>query len=238
MSRPFRTAAPYYLRYRPAYPPDLIARLAEAAELDQGARVLDLGCGPGSLTTPLAAYAGEVVAVDVEPEMITELARIAPANVTAVAARAEDVDDSWGRFRLVTVGRAVHWFDASLVLANLAAVTSIVALCAEDIHESEAQSLAFALADDLIEEPPIERPGFRYVDILAASPFSNVETLSVQAERTWTQDDLIGYVYSTSYGSPERLGERRAEFERRIRERLKPSYDERVTFDAAVGRRP
>ena len=141
MPRPFRTAAAYYVRYRPAYPPTLIARLAEATGLDRETRVLDLGCGPGSLAIPLAAHAGEVVAVDVEPEMISELSRSAPPNVTPVEARAEDVDEGWGSFRLATAGRAIHWFDASLVLDNLARVTSTVALCADDSRESEAQTL-------------------------------------------------------------------------------------------------
>jgi methylase of polypeptide subunit release factors len=66
----FRAAAPYYLRYRPAYPPELIARLADAAGVNESARVLDLGCGPGTVAIALASYAGEVVAVDVEPAMI------------------------------------------------------------------------------------------------------------------------------------------------------------------------
>ncbi len=108
--------------------------------------MLDLGCGPGSLAIPLAAYAGEVVAVDVEPEMIAELSRAAPPNVTPVEARAEEVDEGWGSFRLVTAGRSIHWFDAPRVLDNLARVTSTVALCGDDIRESEAQLLALELA--------------------------------------------------------------------------------------------
>ncbi len=47
MKRPFRTAAPYYARFRTAYPPELFALLVEATGVDGSARVLDLGCGPG-----------------------------------------------------------------------------------------------------------------------------------------------------------------------------------------------
>lgn len=240
MSRPFRTAAAYYRRYRPAYPPQLIARLAEAAGLDREARVLDLGCGPGSLAIPLAAHAGEVVAVDVEPEMIAELSHVSPPNVTAVQARAEDVNERWGSFRLATAGRAIHWFDAPLVLDNLSRITSTVALCADDSRDSEAETLALSLALELIDEPLSKdsKSTFRYADILPTSPFSNVEVVSVEVERTWTPDDLIGFAYSTSTASPERLGDRRAEFERRLREQAKSSYRELVSVDAVVGRRP
>lgn len=202
--------------------------------------MLDLGCGPGSLAIPLAAYAGEVVAVDAEPEMIAELSRAAPANVTAVEARAENVDEGWGSFRLATAGRAIHWFDAPRVLDNLARVTSTVALCADDSRDSEAQTLALTLARDVIDEPPNDRltPTFRYADILPASPFSEVEVIEVEVERTWTPDDLIGFACSTSSASPERLGDRRAEFERRLREQAESSYRERVSVSAVVGRRP
>lgn len=200
--------------------------------------MLDLGCGPGSLAIPLAAYAGEVVAVDVEPEMIAELSRAAPANVTSVEARAEEVDEGWGSFRLVTAGRSIHWFDAPRVLDNLARVTSTVALCGDDIRESEAQLLALELASELIDDPPIRGPRFRYADILPASPFSAVDVISVDVERTWTPDELIGFVYSTATASPERLGGRRAEFEAQVKQRLKGSHRERLSVDAVVGRRP
>lgn len=237
MSRPFRTAAPYYLRYRPGYPPDLIAQLAQAAGLDRKSRVLDLGCGPGSLAIPLAAHAGEVVAVDAEPEMIKELSRAAPPNVTAVEAPAEEVDERFGSFRLATVGRAMHWFDTSRVLENLSRITPTVALCADDSKDSEAQSLVLALAAELVENPLTRGPAPRYADILAASPFSRIEVISVEVDRTWTADELIGFAYSTSTASPERLGERRGEFEQRVRQQVEGVYRERVGVDAVVGRR-
>ena len=198
--------------------------------------MLDLGCGPGTLAIPLAQYAGEVVAVDVEPEMITEVSRLAPPNVTVVHARAEDVDEGWGSFRLATAGRAFHWFDAPLVLDHLARLSPTLALCAD--HLCESQSLALELASELIDEPPVERPIVRYADLLAGSPFSKVEVLSVEVERTWTPDGLIGFVYSTSTTSIERLKDRRDEFERRIRERLGDTRVERVGVDAVVGRLP
>src|ERR1044071_349544 len=99
----FKGTAWYYARSRPGYPAELIARLAERAGLDSTGRLLDLGCGTGPLAVPLAPYVDEVVAVDREPEMLA--AFDAPANVRKVEARAEDVDESWGRFRLATIGR-------------------------------------------------------------------------------------------------------------------------------------
>ena len=60
--------------------------------------------------------------------------------------------------------------------------------------------------------------------------------LSVEIVRTWTRDDLAGWAFSTSFASPERLGARRDEFERELRARLAPRYEERVTVVALLGR--
>jgi 2-polyprenyl-3-methyl-5-hydroxy-6-metoxy-1,4-benzoquinol methylase len=235
--RVFRGTASYYARFRPGYPAGLLERLAVRAGLDGSGRLLDLGCGTGNVAIPLAHRVEEVVAVDVEPEMLAELRHRAPSNVRTVEARAEDVDASWGAFRLVTIGAALHWFDSALVLSNLALLTPAVALLGETMQQSEAMSTLLVVAEELLgERPPMCNPTIRYYEALAASPFSELEQLSVEVERSWTPDELIGLAYSTSYGSLERIGDRRAEFERELRARLKPHYRERVTVDAVLGR--
>jgi SAM-dependent methyltransferase len=234
----FRGAASYYARYRPRYPAELLARVAERAGLDGRGRLLDLGCGTGNVAIPLAAYVEEVVAVDIEPEMLAELRRAAPANVRTVEARAEDVDESWGVFRLATVGAALHWFDCGLVLGNLAKLTPAVALVGEPLR-GEAMTTLLAVSEELFGKRPEMRSGdVRYEEVLAESAFSAVETLSVEVERTWTPDQLIGLAYSTSFASAARVGDRREEFERVLRSRLEPFYRERVTVDAVLGRQP
>lgn len=50
-----------------------LARIAAAATLEQTDTVLEIGPGPGSLTTYLAAQAGRVVAVELDDRFITPL---------------------------------------------------------------------------------------------------------------------------------------------------------------------
>ena len=66
----FESTAPWYARYRPRYPAELIERLVAAAGLNGGSRVLDLGAGPGHVASAIAGHVGEVVAVDVEAGML------------------------------------------------------------------------------------------------------------------------------------------------------------------------
>jgi SAM-dependent methyltransferase len=236
--RLFRGGASYYARYRPGYPAGLLELVSGRAGLDGSGRLLDLGCGTGNVAIPLAAHVEEVVAVDVEPEMLAELERVAPPNVRTIEARAEDVDESWGTFRLTTVGAALHRFDSALVLERLAAITPTVALFGEMLEQSEALSTLLAVARELLGEPPRTQDRVvRFEEALAASPFSAVEMLSVEVERIWTPEQVIGLAYSTSFASLERVGDRRAEFERELRSRLKARYVERVSVDAVLGRR-
>ncbi len=72
-------------------PPDLI--IARAG-IEEGMRVLDLGCGPGAITVPIARAVGprgKVYAVDVQPAMLerleAKLARPENADVVNVETR-------------------------------------------------------------------------------------------------------------------------------------------------------
>ncbi len=68
-------AAAHYARGRAAYPPELIDLLVTELGPDRRDRLLDLGCGPGSLTVLLAPHFAEVVAVDADGGMVAEGAR-------------------------------------------------------------------------------------------------------------------------------------------------------------------
>ena len=230
----FAGTAEWYARYRPGYPQELIEELAAAAGLDGSGRLLDLGTGTGQLAVPLAPYVAEVVAADPEPEMLAQL----PAGIASVQARAEEVDETWGTFKLVTIGRAFHWMDGHVVMNRLARVTRQVALVGDTIEQSVAESTLLAVAREFFgERPRMKQPTVKYDQALAASAFSNVQHITVETERTWTVDQLIGFAYSTSFASLVRVGDRREEFERELRARLQPSYSERVTVDAFLGRR-
>jgi ubiquinone/menaquinone biosynthesis C-methylase UbiE len=68
--RRFRSAAPHYLRGRPAYARRLFERVAAACQLQPTDSLLDLGCGPGQIALGLARFVGALTAVDPEPEML------------------------------------------------------------------------------------------------------------------------------------------------------------------------
>ncbi|WP_039801544.1 class I SAM-dependent methyltransferase [Nocardia araoensis] len=106
----FAGTAWHYARYRPDYPRRFFDDLVRRLRLDGTGRLLDLGCGTGQLTVPLARHVSEAVGMDPEPTMLVEAARRAEAaglaNVTWVRGGSEDLPGGLGRFRLVTIGQA------------------------------------------------------------------------------------------------------------------------------------
>jgi protein-L-isoaspartate O-methyltransferase len=65
----FTEDAELYDRVRPGYPLALFDDLAELANVGPHCRVLEIGCGTGQATVPLARRGWRVVAVELGPQM-------------------------------------------------------------------------------------------------------------------------------------------------------------------------
>jgi len=116
--------AGYYRRFRRDLPAAVLDQLTAAVGLTPGDRVLDLGVGTGQVAVPLAARVATVIAVDREPDMLTQLRRRladeAVTNVVCVLACDRDlpaVTDAVGAGTVaaVTVANALHDMDAAVV---------------------------------------------------------------------------------------------------------------------------
>ena len=73
--------AGFYAKYRRGYDPEVTGWLAEAFALGTDGIVLDLGCGTGQLTIPLAARSHAVLGMDPEPDMLARASKIGRAHV-------------------------------------------------------------------------------------------------------------------------------------------------------------
>jgi SAM-dependent methyltransferase len=118
LSSSFGAAATAYAEHRPDYAQ---AAVRWALELAPGSRVLELGAGTGKLTAALVALGLEVVAVEPDPAMLTELRGALPA-VRALPGGAESVPLSDASIDAVVSGNAMHWFDMNVAGPELARV--------------------------------------------------------------------------------------------------------------------
>src|SRR6476620_6323631 len=75
---PFAEAVPYY-KHRAPYAPAALEYLVDQVDLNDRSRVLDLGCGTGTIASPLSRFVRRVLAVDPCQAMIAEGQAVAAA---------------------------------------------------------------------------------------------------------------------------------------------------------------
>ncbi|MER6027178.1 class I SAM-dependent methyltransferase [Streptomyces sp. NPDC001851] len=114
----FGAAAAAYAEHRPDYAQ---AAVRWALEPALGPRVLDLGAGTGKLTATLVALGADVIAVEPDPAMLTELRRELPA-VPALPGSAERIPLPDASVDAVLAGNAMHWFDMAVAGPEIARV--------------------------------------------------------------------------------------------------------------------
>ncbi|MFI7413048.1 class I SAM-dependent methyltransferase [Streptomyces sp. NPDC049627] len=122
LSRTFDEDAELYDRSRPGYPPQLYDDLAELAGAGPGSRVLEVGCGTGQATVPLAGRGCRITAVEAGPQMAA-VARRNLAGAAAVEVVTADFE-SWPLprepFDAVVSATAFHWIDPAIRMAKAA----------------------------------------------------------------------------------------------------------------------
>ena len=109
----FDEVAELYDRARPSYPPQLFDDLTELAALRPGARVLEIGCGTGQATVPLAERGLDIVCVELG-ERLAAIARGKLAHfphVRVVNAPFETWDGGAAPFDAVVAFTAFRWLD-------------------------------------------------------------------------------------------------------------------------------
>jgi SAM-dependent methyltransferase len=232
----FTGTAWHYAQYRPGYPQPFFDSIVGQFGLDGTGRLLDLGCGTGQLTLPLAEHVAEAVGMDPELEMLTEAARQAQAagvtNVTWAQGGSEDLPGDVGRFRLVTMGRSFHWMDRERVLTVLESMIDddgglVIANDGCLVHPTTRWQRAIEDIQNrfLPPETPTSstNPAITaepHEAILARSPFRDVHRATYEFDRPWTSEQAIGYLYSTSLPLRRLLGEHRTAFEQAITDTL------------------
>ncbi len=254
--RRFRSTVPFYAAYRPTYPKTLIAMVANDLRLAPSDRLLDLGCGPGQLALAFAPFCRQIVAMDPEPDMLAAAAREAAqagVAVTLIQGSSFDLAPELGLFRLVTMGRSFHWMDRKATLALLEAM--VVADGGLAFFDEQAIGRSTGRWREIMQEAIAKfstksstraarsAPSWRsHEEILLQSAFASLRRFGVVNRREIDADAIVGRALSMSSGSPDALGERRADFERELRQQLhelQPDgrFEEIVEMRALIARR-
>lgn len=209
--------ADFYHKYRHGYPPAVIDILADAFALSADDVVIDLGCGTGQLTLPIAKRVRAVVGMDPGPDMLRRAQKAASeadlANVTWVLGADTDLPSmrallGGGSIAALTVGQALHWmrheelFQCACSLirpgGGVAVVTNGTPLWLQDSAWSAGlrgfleRWLGTKLTSACGTDEASQR---RYADALAQAGFE-VSGGAVDYVVDLSLDELVGGVYS------------------------------------------
>jgi SAM-dependent methyltransferase len=234
-ARPFAGTAEYYLEFRVPYPEALLAELRSRAGV-RGGVLLDLGCGPGRLTLPLAPHFDSVIAADVEPEMIAVGANAAAArgvtNIRWIVARAESLDIEPASVDLVTIGEAFHRMDQRVIASRVmrwlkprACVATLGQTHDIWVGTAEWQRVLAALvakwSRDVRSISPDVVPSTQHErdEVLRRAGFA-IDDFQRAVVLEWTLDSLLGHLYSMSMLSKAALGADVDQFDAEVRHEL------------------
>ncbi|TCC02005.1 class I SAM-dependent methyltransferase [Kribbella soli] len=235
-----------------AYPVALGEALRDELGLDGQGRLLDVGCGPGSLTLLLAPYFTEAVGVDADGDMLDVAAaradQVGVPNAVWRQLRAEELPGDLGTFQVVAFAQSFHWMDqalvAGLVRGMLAPSGAWVHVGAtthrgiEGIAELPHPRPPWDRIDELVARylGPVRRAGQGVLptgtrpgeeEVMRAAGYAGPTRLIVGGNEIEdrTVDDVVASVFSLSSSTPHLFGADRAAFEADLRDLLTDAAD-------------
>lgn len=246
----FAGTAEFYARGRVPYPAELQRVFVGALGVDGAGRLLDVGCGPGTVALILAPFFREVVGVDADRGMIAEATRVSGElrlkNVSWVCMRAEGLPAGLGVFDVATFAASFHWMDrrrvAALMFEMLAPGGAFVQVDSAGVGEPDGAVVAPALDPEPPEEEigdlvraylgPIRRAGQGLLrhgtpagesEVVMSAGFRPPSSVFVGGGGLVRSsvDDIVASVFSTSGSAPHLFGDRLTAFESDLRSLLR-----------------
>jgi SAM-dependent methyltransferase len=209
----FDAAASDYALYRSGYPDEVVDDIVTSAQLHRGSRVLEIGCGTGQLSVPLAQHGAKLTAVEIG----RNLGALARRNLADFpTARVEIVGfEEWplppDPFDAVVSASAVHWIDPSVRFSKPArALKPGGVLVVVHVHhvkggtpgffgDTQPFYLRWGLSDDPSFEPPAPKDApIMYAELEDQPEFGRVERHRFEISRRHTTDSYVGWLKTDS----------------------------------------
>ncbi|GAA2543397.1 class I SAM-dependent methyltransferase [Winogradskya consettensis] len=226
-------SAVHYPSGRMPYPSALADALRGELGLDGSGRLLDVGCGPGPLTTLLAPLFAEATGIDADADMIG-VARAAAPAISWRRLHAEELPADLGTFRVVTFAQSFHWMDRELVARR---VRPMIEPGGAWVHVSAAthrglpgSAVPWDRMDALVAAylGPVRRAGRGLLpdgtpggeeEIMRAAGYRGPARLPITGGDVFnrTADDIVSSVFSLSSSAPHLFAERLGDFEAELR---------------------
>jgi SAM-dependent methyltransferase len=255
----------YYARYRPPITREVVDAILGLCPADVcDGDLLDLGTGTGQVVQAFAPFFRTIYAVELDEDMLNRaradwaIADMEPRPrvIWEFSDVADYVAPASASLSLITTCRSFHWMDQAAILnrySNQSGNRASFAVFGDSSFWESAEPWAIAtrkcVQSFLGEKRRARSTTFShhrrpYAEIVAESPFSNVSEAAVTVARKWTPNQVVGYLYSTTFASRDLFGEALAEFEREVHKALSDFTDaggflhEQAIFNIVVGTKP
>ncbi|MCK4608849.1 MAG: methyltransferase domain-containing protein, partial [Gammaproteobacteria bacterium] len=146
---------------------------------------------------------------------------------------AEDISiEDYKNFNLVTIANAFHWMDQPIVISKILRLLDsqgylVLVRSYADItsNASDWQKALNDILESWVGEERKATVGSKYeqinwVEMLNAFPFSSVLTHEIPETRIWSIEDLLGFYFTVSFCSEEKLGEYVEDYKKNVEKTL------------------
>jgi SAM-dependent methyltransferase len=219
----FDEVAELYERVRPRYPPALFDDVAQLTGAPPGARVLEIGCGPGQATRDLLARGWRVHGIEPGVDMAARARANFGDEFTVDITRFDDWDPQGATFDMLFSATAYHWVapevrwrlaaavlppGAWIVLATNRTVAGgtfdDVYRASEDLHARHAPEIEFGIpqsARSILDEVHADRQ-----DIGALWSSAESKSGPSLAGELFTAPEIRSYEWLVGYDTDDAVG--------------------------------
>ncbi len=209
-TRRFSSRVDNYVKFRPSYPPEVVALLAAECGLTPDALVADIGAGTGLLAELFLKHGNRVFGVEPNREMreagerlLTDYPQYTSIDGTAEATTLDDQS-----VEIITAGQAFHWFDRTKARAEFARILRPSGWVALVWNERRVDSTPFLRAyEQLLRSysSEYETLNHRQIDQATIAAFFAPGTFTLQSftnTQIFDFEGVKGRLLSSSY-TPE-----------------------------------
>jgi ubiquinone/menaquinone biosynthesis C-methylase UbiE len=238
----FSVRAPYYSKYRPGYPDQIVGVLQKEFRFNRSNVVADIGSGTGLLAKVFLANGNRVFGVEPNARMrsygVRNLAGFKKFVSVRGTAEHTTLDDE--SVDLVTVGQALHWFNASGTIREFSRISKPECVLCIVYNERRKGSRFMRAFQQVTERHEGDKTNSPDVDDRYAAQFFEGRKFSkfhLPNEQTLDYVGLVGRLLSASYMPTRGQRTKFARMERDVKElfdsfqsdgRVRLLYDTRV----------
>lgn len=209
----FDLVAEYYNVYRSPYPQEVVETVIALSHLHTGSKVLEIGCGTGQLSVPLAQHGIDLLALEPGPH----LAALARQNLKRFPDVHVEVSlfETWPlppqKFNAVVSASAFHWLDPDVRFCKSAEALQpggfLMILHVHHVRggtpgffaDTQPYYMKWGLSNDLSLQPPApDHIPTMYPELDSLPSFCSVERHHFEIPMRHSTASYIGWLHTDS----------------------------------------